>query len=109
MNTRVVWKFPLVVDDVQIIEMPANAEILCVQMQGDVPCLWARVESSRPTEPRKILIAGTGHEREDLWGLAHYIGTFQVYGGKLVFHVFEDVIYGAVSPATELVEAAVAS
>ena len=96
---KTVWKYPLEVEDEQIIEMPANAHILTVQTQQGRPCLWALVDPTRPFEPRRILIAGTGHERKDLDDVGvGYIGTFQVMGGGLIFHVFESVIYGSVVP-----------
>ena len=91
---KTVWKFPLRVDDEQIVSMPDNAHILCVQDQSGTPCLWALVDPANPPRERKILISGTGHIREDLDDLVNYIGTFQMYGGGLVFHVFEAVIYG---------------
>jgi hypothetical protein len=107
--TKVVWKYPLELKDEQIIEMPANARMLCVQMQGETPSLWVLVDPYKAHESRKILIAGTGHEREALAGFLTYIGSFQMMGGQLVYHVFESVIYGAIVDATELVEAAVPS
>lgn len=94
---KTIWKFPLRVDDEQIVTMPDNAHILCVQMQADEPHLWALVDPEKPPRERKILISGTGHMREDLDGLVNYIGTFQMYGGGIIFHVFEAVIYGVES------------
>lgn len=95
---KTVWKYALEVADEQVIEMPANAHILTVQTQQGTPCIWALVDPTRPYEPRKLLIAGTGHERKDLDDVGvSYIGTFQVMGGGLIFHVFESVIYGAVA------------
>ena len=94
---KTIWKFPLRVDDEQIVSMPDNAHILCVQAQSGTPCLWALVNPDNPPRDRKILIAGTGHTREDLDGLVNYIGTFQMYAGDLIFHVFESVIYGAIA------------
>jgi hypothetical protein len=70
--------------------MPEGAQVLCVQNQGPVhtplPFLWAKVNTEKKLVPKKILIRGTGHPLE---GDAHYIGTFQIDGGDLVFHVFE--------------------
>lgn len=86
---KTIWKFPIRIDDEQVIEMPEDAIILDIQMQGDTPCLWALVEPGNPVKERKILVAGTGHEREDLAGPAIHIGSFQMLGGRLVFHAFE--------------------
>jgi hypothetical protein len=102
---KTVWKFPLVIDDVQYVQMPANAHILTVQMQESTPCLWALVNPAMPVESRKILIAGTGHPREDLNDLVNYIGTFQDYGGSLIFHVFEQVDFAKLAGSAEVAEA----
>jgi len=102
---KTIWKYMLKVDDAQIIAMPANAHILTVQVQFGDPCLWALVSPQMPLEGRRILIAGTGHEREDINGLTNYIGSFQLAGGALVFHVFEDVLHAAVADSTEVAAA----
>lgn len=101
---KAVWKFTLEAVDEQMVEMPSNAHILCVQMQHGEPHLWALVDPAAPPERRKILIAGTGHERADLANLVHYIGSIQMRGGLLVFHVFESVLEAELASATDLVE-----
>ena len=83
-----IHKYPLKVKDVQLIEMPAHAEILCVQIQIGIPCLWAKVNPNYGTESRAIYIHGTGHTCDPR--AKKYIGTFQLSGGTLVFHVFEE-------------------
>ncbi len=83
-----IWKFPIAVTDEQTVEMPADARILTVQVQHDQPCLWAIVDSDKPTEPRRIRIFGTGHDMGRGNGSV-YIGSFQISGGSLVFHVFD--------------------
>lgn len=83
---KTIWKYPLKMIDVQEIEMPEGARILCVQVQHGIPCLWAQVESDHKNEKRKIAIAGSGYPapepRDD------YVGTFQIHDGNLIFHVF---------------------
>lgn len=83
---RSIWKFPLMLDDVVTVEMPRDATVLCVQVQQDVPCLWAVVNPESPKEKRQFRICGTGHKLD---GKVNYIGTFQLHNGELVFHVFE--------------------
>lgn len=86
---RTIWKFPLEVIDEQRVEMPEGAEILCVQVQAGVPCLWAVVIPDAAKVKRTIAVYGTGHpmkvKRADT-----YIGSFQLQGGFLVFHVYAD-------------------
>lgn len=84
---KTIFKYPLVVTDEQKILVPVGAEILCVQMQRDVPCLWAEVNVEETMrEYREIFIHGTGHKYNPH---KRYIGTFQKFDGALVFHVFE--------------------
>ena len=93
-----VWKFPIEVANRQAVQMPVGAKILTAQTQGSgfVPetlCLWAMVNprSADDVEDRFIEIVGTGHpfQVDDLERV--YIGSVQMAGGSLVFHVFEFV------------------
>ena len=87
---KTIWKFELEIADKQTIEMPVNAEILTVQTQNEIPCLWALVDPDDPKEDRVIKIFGTGHPIVYDAGVDRkYIGTYQLRGGSLVFHVFE--------------------
>lgn len=86
-----IWKFPLTnPTGSQWIPMPKGARILCVQAQNNAPCLWAEVDSEAKPDARLFAVTGTG------WAITesdkyerHYIGTFQIDGGELVFHVHE--------------------
>lgn len=73
--------------DKQVIEMPAEAEILSVQMQHDRPVIWALVDPKHYTEGRTLFMRGTGHSVGPEVG--RFVGTFQMQGGGLVFHLFE--------------------
>lgn len=85
--SKAIWKYPLAVESRQVISMPVGAQILSVQVQGGTPCLWALVEIGAPPRDRGIQVFGTGHPADDA---GVFIGTFQLSGGMLVFHVFED-------------------
>lgn len=85
---RTVYKYALPLDDLVTVELPGGAKILCVQAQRDVPTIWALVDTFNSPEPRTFRIAGTGHPIEDMH-TDNYIGTFQMRGGSLVFHLFE--------------------
>lgn len=84
-----IWKYPLYVQDVQTVEMPDEADILTIQVQGDAPCIWAMVNPDAPLKPRKIRIYGTGHPVDPNLSAECYIGTFQLKNGSLVLHVFD--------------------
>lgn len=73
------------------IELPVGAEILTVQAQGNVPVLWATVDPEAPKEKRKMLLLNTGAEIPPDASYTRYIGTYQLNGGGLVFHLFEDM------------------
>lgn len=84
-----IWKFPIAVADEQEIEMPMDARILCVQVQHETPCIWAVCLATNPSEKRRFRTFGTGHPAEWATFGDPYIGTYQLRGGALVFHVFE--------------------
>lgn len=86
---KVVYKYELSLHDVVALTLPVEAEILCVQTQREVPCLWARVDldAQDGTIVRHFRVAGTGHPLRD--ANEKYIGTFQLQGGAFIGHVFE--------------------
>ncbi len=86
-----IWKFPLVINDRQSIEMPIDAEILCVQTQYGHPCVWALCSTEGVVAKRHFAIYGTGHAVPDSTTekIGKYVGTFQMSGGQIVFHVFD--------------------
>lgn len=83
---KTIWKFEIPVAESFGVGMPSGAEILSVQVQRGFPCVWAIVDSEAPQTTRYFCIRGTGHP---LGEVGKYIGTFQVHGGELVFHLFE--------------------
>ena len=70
------------------VEMPTGAQILTVQTQGAEPVLWAEVNPENEMEVRKFRVIGTGKEIADD-GERVYVGTFQMVGGGLIWHLFE--------------------
>lgn len=86
MKERTIWKWSLALTDVQALQIPRGAKLLSVQMQGELPQLWALVDPSEPRDMRTIRIIGTGHPIDEHPG--EYVGTFQMRDGALVFHVF---------------------
>jgi hypothetical protein len=101
----VIYKYEFSVQGSFNIAMPAGAEVLCVQMQRETPCIWAVVDPEKERVERHFLCYGTGHEMNPLDFIgslkifnyktgrdlkALYIGTFQMMQGSLVFHLFED-------------------
>lgn len=84
-----VYKYPLDIQDEVTVMMTKGARVLSVQVQNGRPCLWAAVDPNEMTlEERFFRIAGTGHTIQDDV-VDGFIGTIQMYDGRLVFHVFE--------------------
>lgn len=88
---KTLYKYPLEVTDEQTIELPKGAEILCVQVQKEAPCIWAKVDPT-PSIIEQVAIKtyGTGELFPDG---EEYIGTYQLYEGDLVYHVFKIIDY----------------
>lgn len=82
-----IWKYKLETTDTQYIQMPKNSKLLTVQVQNGEPCLWCLVEDIDYLVAREIRIVGTGHSIEDNFN-GTYIGTYQMFEGMGVFHVF---------------------
>lgn len=85
----VIWKTVIHLRDVQQIDIPNDAEILCAREQFEQICIWYRCNPVAPTSPRIIAIVGTGNPAplDD----AKYLGTAFLRGGQLIFHVFEKI------------------
>ena len=90
---QVVHKYPLAIFDPATdrvtVPMPWTREILCVQMQAGVPCVWARVDPESTLVPVVFAVVGTGHPLPADSG--PYVGTVQLHGGALILHVFGGV------------------
>jgi len=85
MTHQVIYKYPVSLPPCTFShEMPKGAEVLCVQMQGAVPQIWALVDPEMEKENRRFAVIGTGRGRDDL---SRYVGTFQAL--PFVWHVFE--------------------
>jgi hypothetical protein len=89
-----VWKFELETAGEQRVMMPLKAEILSVQVQRGIPCLWALVDpdqESDATETRTFLIFGTGHPIPEQRINIVYVGTYQQLVGNFIGHIFEKI------------------
>jgi len=85
-----IFKYTFDVNDLIEIEMPLNAIILSVQTQRGIPCIWAIVNPNAPLERRELVCIGTGHPINiDIYKYK-YIGTFQLFDGDMICHLFEN-------------------
>ena len=86
-----IYKYPIEIQDEQVVLLPTGAKILTVQTQSGKAFLWAMVNPTMHNDMAvTIRIFGTGHTIQDADRL-EYIGTIQMCGGALVFHVFKVV------------------
>lgn len=87
-----VWKFPIEQPSrVVNIEMPVGARPLYVDEQRGTVCLWALVNPAAPKETRRFRCAGTGHPINEAEDTLKHVGSWQMRGGAMVFHLFEIV------------------
>ena len=84
-----IYKYPLHLNDYIELHLPEDTQILTVQTQGDMPCLWALVNPDNKIITRRFRLAGTGHPIKENKSELFYHGTFQLHGGTLIFHLFE--------------------
>ena len=86
-----IWKFDLVPnpeDGIAVVSMPAGSNVLTVQAQDNVPRVWVVVDPAAPTVQRRFQLIATG-QTFDSKPSHKYVGTFQLYEGTYVFHLFE--------------------
>lgn len=82
-----IWKYLIEITGMQHLEIPVAAKILCVQMQGGHPYIWAMVNPLLRLVKRRIIIRGTGKPFDEPVG--NYIGTVQEREGKFIWHIFD--------------------
>lgn len=82
-----IYKYQIEPQGVIAVGMPAGAKILSLQVQCDTLCIWALVDPEAEMVIRAFRMYGTGHDM-DTPDLPH-VGTFQLHGGALVFHLFD--------------------
>lgn len=85
----IIYKYPLEIQDSQIIQMPSQQIILDAAFQNMKLMLWAMVNPENKPEDVVIRIIGTGHEFQNNYGMLH-IKTVHDNINGFVWHIFED-------------------
>lgn len=92
-----VWKSVLTVANTSPVDMPEGARVLKFDSQGNDLCVWYLVDSVEAQKPNARIIThhfrvyGTGHHiPEEVAREWLFMDTVQMYGGKIVFHIFAD-------------------
>jgi len=84
---KVIYKYELEISNDQEVHLPKGYEILTVQEQKGIACMWVLHDDTTTRDDMTVItIYGTGHKVPDNPGT--YVGTFQIHNGQLVFHVF---------------------
>ena len=91
MGIKKIYKYTIPVENSFSLELPRGAKILTVQEQHGKPQIWALVDPENSTEAREFCVVGTGHPIVDdsPKETIDYIGTFQLFGGNFIGHLFE--------------------
>lgn len=91
---RSIYKYQLETTDIQTINVPKltgeesfKAQVLSVDTQSEIPCVWCLVDTEEKKQQVKIRIVGTGNPMPML-SKNDYLGTYNLHDGKMVFHVF---------------------
>lgn len=71
------------------INLPRNAQVLKVDLQGAHPVMWVLLDPSAELSPREFFFVETGASiDDDLLCKSDYIGTIQT-NNNYVLHLFE--------------------
>lgn len=85
---KTIWKYELEITDIQTIEMPVNAKILCVRVHKNKPHLWVLLDPDNDKTAYIFRTIDTGECIEKTFnGL--YIGTYQLMNGQYVGNLFQ--------------------
>jgi len=83
-----IHKYPMPINRMVSIMLPEAARVLTVQVQKGRTCIWAMVDTEMRMVPREFAWYGTGHPISSPRN-KEYVGTVQLDGGDLIFHLFE--------------------
>lgn len=93
---RKIYKYPIETTDTQIIKVyglsGANCfkeQVLDIDIQKGTPCIWCFVDTEKEEQDIVIRIVGTGNPMP-LLSKSDYLGSYTLYDGSLVFHVFQE-------------------
>ena len=86
---KTIWKHTLSIAGIQDFHIPAESQILKIDVQNNKPCIWYLCNPENPMRIREISMFGTGHQINDNF-TGQYLDTIQLEEGALVFHIFDN-------------------
>lgn len=84
--TKVVYKYELGRQPVQVLLLPRGVQALSVAEQNFEWFLWALVDPTQTLVKTQVLCLGTGHEAPEDIEKFYHVSTFQE--GRFVWHFF---------------------
>lgn len=92
---RTIYKYPLETTDLQSIKIPRllgakdfRGQFLCIDIQNDFPCLWCLIDTSEQEREVFFRVVGTGNSMPETLDKNDYLGTYQLFNGAFIGHVF---------------------
>lgn len=86
---KMIYQYRFTPADIVVLNMPADAAVLTVEVSSGVPALLVLVDPERPTEQRVFRAFRTRNGLPAEIDQMIYIGTFHVEG--VAWHLWEDV------------------
>lgn len=93
-----VHKYPIQMNELFWLKLPAGAEVVHVDVQRGEPMMWIKVNTANCIRETLFGVFGTGHPidaadpyfPDDINPMfnAPHLGSFMMNGGNLVFHLF---------------------
>lgn len=82
---KTIWKYPLMITDIQKIKVPMGAVPLCVGTDpSNGPCIWCEVDDQSPAIPLEVYVVGTGNPLPE--DVSRYIGSIRK--DPFIWHVY---------------------
>jgi len=90
-KNKEIWKVSLKITEWQEALFPKNTQILSIQVQNNIPCIWFMVDLDETLaskmETIKLQTVGTGMSFSFSPETHKFLGTYQI--GGFVGHVFQ--------------------
>lgn len=89
---RTIYRFPIPITDRFELELPMGSAFLhvaCQERAPHDPSAWFLVDTQLRPVTRHFAIIGTGNPVPADVSAAEHMGTFQMFQGGLVWHLFE--------------------
>jgi hypothetical protein len=89
---KIIKRFDLLIEPMQRLDVPFNAEILHFGLVGDRPGFWALIDPTQRSMERIFVMVGAGKDISDRMNKTSYVGSFEHKAevGSRMVHIFEE-------------------